>query len=256
MTTSTFEIDSSNVKSMSTLKYYKLSSVTPPHPEYLRRTEARMLELQKYHKISQEYVLPIPYLCQIYHLLNLKHLEQVHNLSLKGLKVGDVSKFEQTTSGGSVKFKTSLHQSLNILRMWRQPVVEVELTLHTPYTIELTIPIYKGHKITIIFNVLPLGDNIHKLFIDIYSDLKFPSPIMQVFLHCAAGVTLLEDLPYLYKLANGNNLHRRVKSTQGSNRDTMQLFKRYIDLYGSSLEQPHSLGAVELRPLSSTERRK
>jgi hypothetical protein len=252
MTTSNFEIDSSNVKSMSTLKYYKLSSIAPPHPEYLRRTEARMFQLKQHHKISQEYVLPIPYLCQIYHLLNLKHLEQVHNVSLKGLKVGNVSKFEQTSGGGTVKFKTTLHQSLNILRMWRQPVVEAELTLHTPYTIELTIPIYKGHKITIIFNVLPLGDNIHKLFIDIYSDLKFPKPIMQVFLHCAACFTLFEDMPYLYKLANGNTMLRRVKVTQGTNRDTMQLFKRYIDLYGSSIEQPHSLGAVELRPLPSS----
>ena len=252
MTTSNFEIESSYIKSMSTLKYYKLSSVTPPHPDYLRRTEARMLQLQKHHKISQEYLLPIPYLCQIYHLLNLKHLEQVHNVSLKGLKVGNVSKFEQTSGGGTVKFKTTLHQSLNILRMWRQPVVEAELTLHTPYTIELTIPIYKGHKITIIFNVLPLGENMHKLFIDIYSDLKFPRPIMQVFLHCASCITLYEDLPYLYKLANGNNLHRRVKSTQGSNRDTMQLFKRFIDLYGSSLDRPHSLGAVELSPSSSS----
>jgi hypothetical protein len=251
MTTTNLEIESLNVKSMSTLKYYQLSSVTPPHGDYLRRTEARMLQLNKYHKISQEYILPIPYLCQIYHLLNLKHLEQVHGLSLNGLKVGSVSRIEATNIGGSVKFKTSLKTSLNILRMWRQPVVEVELTLHTPYTIELSIPIYQGRKITIIFNVLPLASNAHKLFIDIYSDLVFPKPIMQLFLHCAACVTLFEDLPYLHKLADGN-LHRRVKSTKGSNRDTMQLFKRYVELYGSSLDQPQSFGAVELRPLPAS----
>ena len=250
MTTTNLEIDSSNIKSMSTLKHYKLSSVTPPHADYLRRTEARMLQLKKYHKISQEYVLPIPYVCQIYHLLNLKHLEQVHGLSLNGLKVGSVSQIEPTNIGGSVKFKTSLNNSLNILRMWRQPVVEVELTLHTPYTIELSVPIYHGRKINIIFNMLPLGDNAHKLFIDIYSDLVFPKPIMQMFLHCASCITLYEDLPYLHQLAD-TNLPRRAKSTQSSNRDTMQLFKRYVELYGSSLEQPQSLGAVELRPLSA-----
>lgn len=251
MTTANLEIDSSNIKSMSTLKYYKLSSITPPHADYLRRTEARMLQLKKYHKISQEYVLPIPYICQIYHLLNLKHLEQVHGFSLNGLKVGSVSQIEPTNIGGSVKFKTSLNNSLNILRMWRKPVVEVELTLHTPYTIELSIPLYKGRKINIIFNVLPLRNNTHKLFIDIYSDLVFPKPIMQMILHCASCLTLLEDLPYLHKLAD-TNLPRRVKSSRSSNRDTMQLFKRYVDLYGSSLEQPQSVGAVELRPLSAS----
>jgi hypothetical protein len=249
MNSSPVEIDSLNVKSMSTLKYYQLSSIAPPHAGYLDKTKARMLQLKKHHQISQEYILPVPYLCQVYHLLNLKHLENVHSLSLNGLKVGNVSHFEKTTSGGSVKFKTTLNRSLNVLRMWRQPIVEAELTLHTPYTIELAIPIYSGCKITIVFNILPLSDNAHKLFIDIYSDLEFPKPILQLIFHCAACLTLVEDLPYLYKLANGN-LHRRVKSLGVSNRDTMQLFKRFVDLYGSSLEQPASIGAIELSPLS------
>lgn len=251
MTTANLEIENLNVKSMSTLKYYQLSSATPPHGDYLRQTAARMLQLQQDHQISQEYILPIPYLCQIYHLLNLKHLERVHGLSLNGLKVGSVSQLEATKIGGSVKFKTSLNTSLNILRMWRQPVVEVELTLHTPYTIELNIPIYQGRKMIIIFNVLPLGNSAHKLFIDIYSDLVFPKPIMQMLLHCASCITLYEDLPYLHKLAN-ENLHRRFKSTQGSKRNTMQLFKRFVDLYGSSLEQPQSVGAIELQPISAS----
>jgi hypothetical protein len=249
MTTANVRIDSSNVKGMSTLKYYQLSSTTPPHPVYLRKTEARMLQLEKYHKIGQEYILPIPYLCQVYHLLNLKHLEQVHNVSLNGLKIGNVSQFEETTSGGSVRFKTTLNRSLNVLRMWRQPIVEAELILHTPYTIELVVPIYNNCKIIILFNILPLGDNEHKLFIDIYSDLDFPKPILQLFFHCAACLTLLEDLPYLHKLAD-DDLHSRVKSHGVSNRDTMKLFKRFVDLYGSSLEQPGSIGAIELRPRS------
>jgi hypothetical protein len=243
------EIESSNIKSMSTLKYYQLSSVTPPYSVYLRRTAARMLQLQQHHKISQEYSLPIPYLCQVYHLLDLKHLELVHNVSLKGLKVGTVSQFEETSSGGSVKFKTTLAPARNFLKMWRQPVVEAELTLHTPYTIELNIPVYKDRKITIIFNMLPLGDKIHKLFIDIYTDLAFPKPILQVILHCAACLTLFEDLPYLRRLAKGN-LQSKVKSHKVANCDTMKLFKRFVDLYGSSFEQPDSIGAVELRPRS------
>jgi hypothetical protein len=232
-----------------TLKYYQLSSLTPPHEVYLRRTAARMAQLDRYHAISQEYILPIPYLCQIYHLLDLKHLEQVHGFSLSGLKVSSVSQFEPTANGGIVRFKTTLDRSLNILRFWRHPVVEVDLILHTPYTVELSIPIYRGKKITIIFNVLPLGDNNHKLFIDIYSDLRFPKPILQMVLHLATCLTVVEDLPYLRKLADGN-FHRRVKSRKFIERDTMKLFKRFVDLYGSSFEQPHSVGAIELRPLS------
>lgn len=248
MKTTDAEAESLHVNSISTLKYYKLDSATPIHGAYLQQTEARMLQLKEYHIISQEYVLPVPYLCQVYHLLNLKHLEIVHGLSLNGLKVSNVNQFEATTIGGRIKFQTILNSSLNLLRIWRQPVVEVELTLHTPYTIELSIPIYRGRKITVIFNILPLGDNVHKLFIDIYSNLIFPKPILQIFLHCASCMTLFEDLPYLRRLADGN-LHHLVKADKVSNHKTMQLFKRFVDLYGSSLEQSQPIGAVELRPL-------
>jgi hypothetical protein len=242
------ETESSIVENISTLRYYKLDSDTPQHEAYLRKTEARMLQLEKYHLITQEYFLPIPYLCQIYHLLNLKHLESVHGFSLNNLKVMDVSQFEATALGGTIKFQTVLDSSPNVLSMLRQPVVEVELTLHTPYTIELNIPIYNNKKIAVIFNILPLGDNAHKLFIDMYSNLVFPKPILQLLLHCASCVTLFEDLPYLRKLAKGN-LHRRITLEKASNHKTMQLLKRFVDLYGSSLEQPQSIGGVELRPI-------
>ena len=152
-------LKSLNTKSMSTLKYYQLDSAIPPHEAYLQKTAARMLQLKKYHAISQEYTLPIPYLCQVYHLLNLKHLETVHHHSLKGLKVGNVSQLEATQGGDTLKFQTSLDSAPNILRMWRQPIVEVELTLLTPYTIELNIPVYYDRNITILFNILPLADN-------------------------------------------------------------------------------------------------
>ncbi len=230
-----------------TLKYYKLDSNTPQHEAYRHKTEARMLQLEKYHLISQEYVLSVPYLCQIYHLLNLKHLESVHGFSLNNLKVVDVSQIETTTIGGAIKFQTVLDSPFNVLRIWRQPVVEVGLTLHTPYTVELSIPIYSGKKIIVMFNVLPLGDNAHKLFIDIYSNLVFPKPILQVILHLASSLTVFEDLPYLQRLAEGN-IHRSVNLGK-SDRKTMWLFKRFVDLYGSSLEQPQHNGAVELRPM-------
>lgn len=234
-------------ENISTLRYYKLGSDTPQHEAYRRKTEARMLQLEKYHLITQEYFLPIPYLCQIYHLLNLKHLESIHGFSLNNLKVIDVRQLEATAIGGIIKFQTVLDSSPNVLSMLRHPVVEVELTLHTPYTIELTIPVYNNKKIAVIFNILPLGDNAHKLFIDMYSNLAFPKPILQFFLHCASCITLFEDLPYLHKLAKCN-LRRRIKSEKVSSHETMQLLKRFVDLYGSSLEKPQSIGGVELRP--------
>jgi hypothetical protein len=236
MITTKVAIESLKVKSVSTIKYYKLDAITPPDEAYLRHTEERMLQLHKHHIISQSYVLPIPSLCQVYHLLNLKHLESVHNFSLKGLKIGSIGKLEKTATGGSLKFETTLNSSLNVLKFWRQPVVEVELILHTPYTIELNIPIYNGQNITIVFNILPLGDNSHELFIDIYSDMVFPKPILQILLHCASYLTLFEDMAYLRELADGNIYHR-VRKTIVSDRETMQLIKRFVDLYGCSLDR-------------------
>jgi len=139
------ESESLLAEDISTLKFYTLNSLNPPHEAYLHKTGIRMLQLEKYHLISQEYLLSIPYLCQIYHLLNLKHLESTHSFSLNGLKIVDVSQFETTEIGGVIKFQTVLDSPLNLLRIWRQPIVEVELILHTPYTVELSIPIY-GNK--------------------------------------------------------------------------------------------------------------
>lgn len=159
----------------------------------------------------------------------------------------DVSQVEATTIGGSLKFQTILEASPNILSLVRQPVVEVELTLHTPYTIELSIPVHYGKKIAVMFNVLPLSQNEHKLFIDIYSNLALPRPLLQIILHLAAGLTVFEDLPYLHKL-NQVKIRRSMQLGQ-SNHKTMQLFKRFVTLYGSSLEQPQATGAVELQPI-------
>lgn len=240
---------SSLAENISTLKYYKIDSGIPQHETYRDRTEARMVQLEKYHLITQEYVLPIPYLCQIYHLLNLKHLESVHGFSLNNLKVTDVRQFEATSSGGIIKFQTVLDSSLNVLQAVRQPIVEVALILHTPYTIELNVPVYNGKKIAVIFNVLPLSSKEHKLFIDIYSDLPLPKPILQILLHFASSLTLLEDLPYLHQLSKSNFNHSGKFSK--SDHKAMQLFNRFVELYGSSLQQPPSIGAVKLRPLSS-----
>ncbi|MDX2211736.1 MAG: hypothetical protein SFY66_00480 [Oculatellaceae cyanobacterium bins.114] len=206
------------------------------HQGYLEATRARIDEMERHHMIRQEYVLPFPYLCQIYHLLNLKHLEEVHSFSLNNLRIVKVSEFQPTSVGGVIKFQTVLDSPINALRIWRQPIVEVELILHTPYTVELSIPVYQNRRIIVLFNAVPLDNtNEHKLFIDIYSDLGWFKPLLQALLHAASCLTLFEDLPYLHTLAN-RNVQRLVNLGRVSNHETMQLFKRFVDLYGASLD--------------------
>ncbi|GAX36013.1 hypothetical protein [Nodularia sp. NIES-3585] len=189
--------------------------------------------LKKRHMISQEYILPFPYLCQIYHLLNLKHLETVHYFSLNNLKILNISDFQPTTIGGIIKFQTVLDSPANPLRIWRKPIVEVDLILHTPYTIELSIPVYNSKRIIVIFQTFPLTDQEHQLFIDIYSDLNWPKPLLQVLLHFASCLTLFEDLPYLRNLAD-TNVERLFKISKFSNHASTLLFKRFVELYGIS----------------------
>lgn len=191
----------------------------------------RMAQLQEQHVIQQNYVLPFPYQCQIYHLLNLKHLETIHSFSLNNLKVINVIHTQATNCGGKIKFQTVLDSPFNVLRIWRQPMVEVNLTLHTPYTVELSIPLYKQKQLAVIFNAIPLSDRTHRLFIDIYSNLKFPKPILKWILHLASSLTLFEDLPYLRKLA-ARNTHRLADLSKGSSCKTMWLYQRFIKLYG------------------------
>ncbi|BAY18296.1 hypothetical protein NIES21_41420 [Anabaenopsis circularis NIES-21] len=201
------------------------------YEEYLSRSQAHKFRLKKRHMISQDYILPFPYYCQIYHLLNLKHLETVHKFSLNSLKILSISQFQPTNIGGVIKFTTMLQPNINLLRFWRQPIVEVDLILHTPYTIELSIPAYNDKRIVVIFHAFPLSEREHQLFIDIYSDLEWPKPILQFILHCAACLTLFEDLPYLQALAE-KNVERLFNVNLASKQETMLLFKRFIELYG------------------------
>ncbi len=205
------------------------------HEIYISTAQSRMLELQEHHMIRQEYILPFPYVCQIYHLLNLKHLETIHNFSLNNLRVIKVNDFQTTAIGGMVTFQTILHSPFNALRIWRQPIVEAGLILHTPYTVELKIPVYNQKHIIVIFNAIPLSHTKHKLFIDIYSNLEWPRPLLQLVLHFASCLTLFEDLPYLRQLAK-RNIERLVNLNKVPNHETMWLFKRFVDLYGSSLK--------------------
>ena len=204
----------------------------------------RMLELHEQHMIRQEYILPFSYLCQIYHLLNLKHLETIHSFSLNNLKVVKVSNFQPTSNGGRIEFQTVLDSPINPLRIWRQPIVEVQLILHTPYTVELSIPVYNNKHITVLFNALPLSNNEHKLFIDIYSNLEWPKPILQLLLHFASSLTLFEDLPYLRKLGS-RNIQGLVNLSRVSNHETMWLMRRFADLYGGKKEPAQLTGVVE-----------
>jgi hypothetical protein len=193
--------------------------------------EARMADLKEHHLISQRYFFPFPYLCQIYHLLNLKHLENVHSFSLSNLQILKVSHFQSSEVGGMIRFQTILRSPLNILRLWRQPIVEVDLILHDPYTVELRIPIYREKQVTVLFNVIPLQNRGHELFIDIYSSLNRFKPLLKLVFHFASCLTVLEDLPYIRKLAE-RNLKRLVELNKVSNHETMQLFKRFTELYG------------------------
>lgn len=199
---------------------------------YLCPSQVSNFDLKKRHMISQEYILPFPYLCQIYHLLSLKHLETVHKFSLNNLKVINVSHVEATDIGGIIKFQTVLDSPVNPLKIWRQPIVEVDLILHNPYTVELSIPVYNNKRIIVIFNVFPLTDTEHQFFIDIYSDLEWNKPILQVILHFAACLTLFEDLPYLRALAD-KNVERLFHSNKSASHETMWLFNRFTELYGS-----------------------
>lgn len=183
----------------------------------------------------QEHILPFPFVCQIYHLLNLKHLEDIHSFSLGQLRVIDVSSFQPTRDGGRLRFQTMLDSPFNILRMWRSPIVEVDLILHTPYMVELKIPAYRDREITVLFRVQPLGKTCHKLFVDISSNLRWPKPLLQVIMLLAASLTLLEDLPYLRRLSKRNWDRLMVRSGNPSSPKSMQLFQRYVDLYGGNL---------------------
>lgn len=210
---------------------------------YLQAVETRMFELHEQHLISQEYILPFPYFCQIYHLLNLKHLETIHNFSLNNLKVISVNHWQPTEIGGTIKFQTILDSPLNALRIWRQPVVEAALTLHTPYTVELCIPVYNDKHIIVVFHAFPLTDKEHRFCIDIYSNLEWPRPLLQVLLHFASCLTLFEDLPYLEQLAK-TNISRLVNFNLMTEHKTDWLFQRFLHLYGSTIETSQPMKAL------------
>lgn len=215
-----------------------------PHEIHPGSAQNRMLELQKLHLISQEYLLPFSHLCQIYHLLNLKHLETVHNFSLSNLKIVSVTHFQPTAVGGIIKFQTMLDSAFNALRIWRQPVVEVILALHNPHTVELNIPVYGNKRIVVMFNVEPISDKEHRLFIDIYSNLNWPKPLLQILLHLASCLTLFEDLPYLQKLAE-RNIDRLFNANMVSSHETAWLFGRFVELYGSARKSSQTIKMLE-----------
>jgi hypothetical protein len=181
---------------------------------------------------QQSYRLPYPYLCQIYHLLNVKHLEDVHRFSLGNLRVSQISCFHKTQSGGQIRFKTMLDSPFNVLRLWRDPSVEVDLTIHSPYQIELKVPAYRQKYIRVLFSVIPLNDEEHHLTIHMFSNLAWPRELLKAVLMLASSLTLLEDLPYLSHLTKRNygRLFHRVNQTRRSSQ-MMQLFRRYVDLY-------------------------
>jgi hypothetical protein len=180
---------------------------------------------------QKAYRLPYPFICQIYHLLNLKHLEDIHRLSLGNLKVLQVSHFRKTRVGGQLRFKTMLDSPLNVLRMWRSPTVDVDLTIHSPHQIELKVPTYRDKCIRVLFSVIPLGSQEHQLLIQMFCDLRWPRELLRVILLLASSLTLLEDLPYLRQLAKRHPATYQKLADTNLSCETMQLYHRYVDLY-------------------------
>jgi hypothetical protein len=180
---------------------------------------------------QKTYRLPYPFICQIYHLLNLKHLEDIHQFSLGNLKVLQVSHFHKTKKGGQLRFKTVLDSPLNVLRLWRNPTVDVDLTIHSPQQIELKVPAYGNKNIRVLFSVIPLGDQEHQLFVEMFCNLQWPREMLRIILLLASSLTLLEDLPYLRQLAKRNPSTYHKLAATDSSCETMQLFHRYVDLY-------------------------
>lgn len=187
---------------------------------------------------QKSYRLPYPFMCQIYHLLNLKHLEEIHRFSLGNLKVLKVSHFRKTRAGGQLRFQTVLDSPLNVLRLWRSPRVDVDLTIHSPHQIELKVPTYGQKCIRVLFNVIPINDEEHQLLIQMFSDLQWPRELLRVVLLLASSLTLLEDLPYLGHLAKRNIGASKTTADSKATCQTMQLFHRYVDLYNGYWEHP------------------
>jgi hypothetical protein len=198
----------------------------------LEAAHRRMEALSDYHLVSQSYVLPFSYLCQIYHLLNLKHLESIHSFSLNNLRVLNVTHLEKTDGGGLIKFQTILDSPWNILRIWRQPIAEIQLALLTPYTVELSIPVYGDKAITILFNAIPISPAKHQFRVDIYSNLEWYKPVLKALLHFASTLTLIEDLPYLLLLSQ-KDIRRLVNAERFKNQEMMWLYRRFLSLYGT-----------------------
>lgn len=193
---------------------------------------------------QQTYRLPFPYTCQIFHLLNLKHLEQVHRFSLGNLKVLGVSHFQKTQTGGKIRFNTTLDSTRasganastpSILRIWRARNVEVDLTLHTLSQIELSVPLYNQRYIKVLFSVRPLGKAEHLLNIQLFSNLRWPRHLLRAVLLLASSLTLLEDIPYLAHLASCKDDPLSHSGDSKASPQTMQLFHRYVGLYNRHL---------------------
>jgi len=107
----------------------------------------------------------------------------------------------------------------------------VDLILHTPYQIELKVPVYNEKHIHVLFNVWPLNQNEHQLSVKMFSDLGWPNTVMKAILIIAASLTLLEDLPYLSQLSTINLGRSRHPDKEALKTPGMQLFQRYLRLY-------------------------
>jgi hypothetical protein len=219
-------LDNENFAQLDTIGQMTYLTLAQLPPESITAFRAHIEALEPYHILSKEWTLPFSHWVQLYHLMNISHLEHVHEDTLNNLAIGDVVDTIETQNGGIITFITNIKPSL--ISLFRKPQNIVSLELLSPFTISLTIPQSPDIQTTVLFNTLPIREDKHVLFVDIYSNLEIPKSILKPAMQLATSLTVMEDIPYYENLAKQDirNVIRRTKDNP-----EMYLYKRYSQLY-------------------------
>lgn len=204
------------------------------------------------HFLSKEYILPGSYWTNMFHTLNPLHLNHVHKITQNGIKVTEVTQYQETDKGGILTFTSVMDQIpglitdiqktikyipiLNLLNkyidMLRRPAFTSQLILHGPYTTELYIPSEKYYT-SIVFYVHPIEENKCKLFIDFYSNLPIPKICKYILFQIITPIVVWEDKVYLLKLSQKDPEFFRTIRRKVKDNHFLRLSQRFIELYGS-----------------------
>ena len=203
----------------------------------LLQFEERIQSLEHNHIMQLEKNLDFNWLVQIYHLMNVNHLEVFHNVSLNGLSVEEIIDFRPTNVGGTISFKTISKSALGFIRLFRGKESVVKLTMHSALTIELNLEVGDNKTYTVLFNVLPLSANRHKLFVDIYGTKKpniASKTILGLVLKIASLITINEDMDYYEKLGK-RDLANIIAYDRTQTPNKSSLIHRFFQVYGPRL---------------------